>query len=297
MLDASASPCVTGASASVCATGASSPCPSHVVSDLGAPGSSVCSDTHSDQTGTSRKRRKYDIKYKGVYACKVSGGNFWQAQISICGNTHHLGVFSTAEEAARAYDEQARVLHPRRKMNFPDEDPTAGRTGLPAVAPQPTLLAPAAHAHHSLPQHCVPAPDSQPSVPAAGSFWSGPCWVNDLDDEKVAAFWRGALVRGVLNRSVSSPSTSADETMVMLSPDMHTTGAGAPVPNFSPAPNRAAWHVLPGGRPWIENALKQTQTQLPPPQQYQQPPPQRQSPHQPPVVASQAPSSPARAHR
>ena len=55
-------------------------------------------------TGVVVKKRKYDIAFKGVYACLVLGGNYWQSQISIHGNTHHLGVFPTPEEAARAYD-------------------------------------------------------------------------------------------------------------------------------------------------------------------------------------------------
>jgi hypothetical protein len=117
-------------------------------SDPTATTSNAQSDAHSDQTGSSRKRRKYDIKFKGVYACKVSGGNYWQAQISIYGNTTHLGVFRTAEEAGRAYDEQARALG--RKLNFPNEDappPKAGqRLGRlpPQKPPTLALVAPAA---------------------------------------------------------------------------------------------------------------------------------------------------------
>lgn len=224
----------------------SSPCPSHVRSELGGPvgggaGSSVCSDGHSDHTGTSsRKRRKYDIKYKGVYACKVSGGNYWQAQISICGNTHHLGVFSTAEEAARAYDEQARALYPRRKVNFPEEDPSAERT-MSGTTPAPQATGAASTGQHT--SHAAELTST--GAAHSGCFWTGPCWVNDLDDEKVAAFWRGALARGIFDGGPSSPSTSADEA-IGTSSDF----VAGPLPaqlNFPPAPNKAVWHVMGNG--------------------------------------------------
>ncbi|KAJ1639349.1 hypothetical protein T492DRAFT_937702 [Pavlovales sp. CCMP2436] len=162
--------------------------PSQQQSDHPTTNSNVQSDARSDHTGSSLKRRKYDIKFKGVYACRVSGGNYWQAQISIYGNTHHLGVFSTAEEAGRAYDEQARALG--RKLNFPNEDAPPPRAGqrLGRLPPPPQKLGKLAVVAMS--PTLATAGDA-----TLGTFWSGPCWVNDLDDEKVAAFWRGALPR------------------------------------------------------------------------------------------------------
>mmetsp|Transcript_11906 Transcript_11906/g.27817 ORF Transcript_11906/g.27817 Transcript_11906/m.27817 type:complete len:244 (-) Transcript_11906:253-984(-) len=149
--------------------------------------SNVQSDERSDQTGSSRKCRKYDIKFKGVYACKLSGGSYWQAQISIYGNTHHLGVFSTAEEAGRAYDQQASSLG--RKLNFPNYDAPPPRSGQRLGRPPP----PQKRIKLAL-VTVLPSPAAASHAPF-GTFWSGPCWVNDLDDEKVAAFWRGALPR------------------------------------------------------------------------------------------------------
>lgn len=152
----------------------------------------------SDQTST-RKRRKYDITFKGVYACKVSGGNFWQAQISILGNTHHLGVFPSPEDAARAYDEQARPLG--RKLNFPGELPRAGS------CPPPLTHRPQAKLPKAAPEPIPASQAPQTTAPAeGGSFWSGPCWVNDLDEEKVAAFWRG---------SNSSGNSSGDDAVAV----------------------------------------------------------------------------------
>lgn len=46
--------------------------------------------------------------YKGVYPHK---GNRWVAQIRTPAGKKHLGVFPTAEEAARAYDAKAVELH------------------------------------------------------------------------------------------------------------------------------------------------------------------------------------------
>mmetsp|Transcript_49304 Transcript_49304/g.115352 ORF Transcript_49304/g.115352 Transcript_49304/m.115352 type:complete len:199 (-) Transcript_49304:268-864(-) len=168
--------------------------------------SNVQSDERSDQTGSSRKCRKYDIKFKGVYACKLSGGSYWQAQISIYGNTHHLGVFSTAEEAGRAYDEQARALG--RKLNFPNEDAPPPRAGqrLGRLPPPPQKLGKLAVVAMS--PTLATAGDA-----TLGTFWSGPCWVNDLDDEKVAAFWKGALPRPIDSNCTWPAQSPSDITL------------------------------------------------------------------------------------
>ena len=47
--------------------------------------------------------------FKGVSWHKVSGK--WRAQIVIYGNSKHLGIFSTAELASKAYEAKARELH------------------------------------------------------------------------------------------------------------------------------------------------------------------------------------------
>lgn len=48
-------------------------------------------------------------------------GNKWRARIKFNGQTLHVGVFSTAEGAARARDSAARALHGRyAKLNFTD---------------------------------------------------------------------------------------------------------------------------------------------------------------------------------
>ena len=96
--------------------------------------------------GASGRRRKHDIKFKGVYSCRVSGGNFWQAQISVNGTTHHLGVFSSAVDAARAYDEQARIFG--RRLNFEDPPIAAPVYGYPTGrARAPSAPSPAASTH------------------------------------------------------------------------------------------------------------------------------------------------------
>jgi len=121
----------------------------------------------------SGRRRKYDIKYKGVYACKVSGGNYWQAQISVNGTTHHLGVFASPHEAARAYDEQARMLG--RRLNFEDNTHTvaygfpAPVSGQPAIAHAQAVF-PGAPMVCGVPAAPSPAPGIAPMHIGAPSF-------------------------------------------------------------------------------------------------------------------------------
>lgn len=45
----------------------------------------------------------------------------WMARIRHKGTVHYLGYFRVAEDAARAYDVHARILHgPFARLNFPD---------------------------------------------------------------------------------------------------------------------------------------------------------------------------------
>ena len=56
------------------------------------------------------------IRFRGL--CRV--GRRWKAQITYGGTTHHLGMYSSQEEAALAYDASARVHHKNASLNFPD---------------------------------------------------------------------------------------------------------------------------------------------------------------------------------
>lgn len=58
--------------------------------------------------------------YKGVSKDKRDTPNCWIAHISIGDKKRHIGVFSTAAEAAKAYDKVARELHGEfAYLNFP----------------------------------------------------------------------------------------------------------------------------------------------------------------------------------
>ena len=75
-------------------------------------------------------RPKRATKYYGVFAF----GSRWQAQIGIDRKMKNMGVFDTAEEAARAFDAEA-VKHPSkrkgysRQLNFPHEHPDVPTDG------------------------------------------------------------------------------------------------------------------------------------------------------------------------
>ncbi len=75
------------------------------------------------QTQNNRNRRKFsgqsNSKYKGVYWKKHI--KKWVAQIGVNRKVIHLGCFKKEIDAARAYDEGARIYHKEfAALNFPD---------------------------------------------------------------------------------------------------------------------------------------------------------------------------------
>jgi hypothetical protein len=75
----------------------------------------------ADKSENMRNRnlqRNNKSGYKGVRRKK--GSHRWLSRLKMRGREIHLGYFDTAEEAARAYDEAAKVHHGRfARLNFP----------------------------------------------------------------------------------------------------------------------------------------------------------------------------------
>lgn len=75
--------------------------------------------TPSQNAMNSAKRRTSKGKYRGV----SKNGPGWSAMLTKDYKSHYLGTFRTPEEAAKAYDEMARILHGEfAVLNFPKEE-------------------------------------------------------------------------------------------------------------------------------------------------------------------------------
>lgn len=80
--------------------------------------------THRQNSQNRKQRSDSKMPYKGIQRMKKDCKNPWIAGISIDGKRVHLGVFPTAEDAARAYDEAARKHHGEfAYVNFPITEP------------------------------------------------------------------------------------------------------------------------------------------------------------------------------
>lgn len=77
--------------------------------------------------GWDKAKRKYKCPYKGVWPVPRNtgnhGGKLWEAKIGIDGRQKYIGMFHTAEQAARAYDDYARYFHGSfAVLNFPQQE-------------------------------------------------------------------------------------------------------------------------------------------------------------------------------
>ena len=90
--------------------------------------SSMESDADESQkkvkSSSPQRSRNPTSSYRGVSRCTKDGR--WQARIRVCKEVVYLGRFQTEEQAARRYDEAARLHHGKSAMlNFVTDDDVA----------------------------------------------------------------------------------------------------------------------------------------------------------------------------
>lgn len=75
--------------------------------------------SHGQNSHNKAVRRDSSVGFKGVTWHKQH--RRWWARIGLNGDHRSLGLYNTADEAARAYDAKARELHGEfARLNFPD---------------------------------------------------------------------------------------------------------------------------------------------------------------------------------